>query len=60
MYCIKCLCPKNKNSDRKSCRVHIIIKDNCINCNNILGENCYHEWVPNYKYYINIIYKILC
>jgi len=44
MYCRKCLCPKGLNSDRKSCRV------NSSEVNT--GENTYHDWVPNYIYYI--------
>ena len=53
MYCIKCLCPKGLNHDRKSCRVHSLAKDDkCKYCKNNKGCNCYHEWESNYKYYI--------
>lgn len=53
MYCIKCLCPKGLNSERKSCRVHTIdINNKCLYCHNTNGCNCYHKWDYNYKYYI--------
>ena len=56
MYCSKCNCPKDNNSDRHSCRVHTILDNKCIYCGiNYKTKNCNHEWKYNYLYYFNKI-----